>query len=197
MSQRDQRNERGTTPIEERLLRRRVSRRTIMRAGAAGAAGIARPGHWLESAPRRSAATCCGMRAPALAGGDDRRPKGSTAAGCGWRPPASRQRSMVTSWHSGPSRLIGWNMFEALFTFDADYNTVPMLAEGIEVSDDGLTNTITLRQGVPFHNGEEMTRRRRGRLVQSLGAGEPVSVWPSRSSSTRSSRSIPTPSRSG
>ena len=52
--------------------------------------------------------------------------------------------------------LIDWNMFEALFTFDAEYNTVPMLAEGIEVSDDGLVNKITLRQGVPFHNGEEM-----------------------------------------
>ena len=44
MSQHDQRNGRETTPIEERLLRRRMSRRTIMRAGAAGAAGLARPG---------------------------------------------------------------------------------------------------------------------------------------------------------
>jgi peptide/nickel transport system substrate-binding protein len=52
--------------------------------------------------------------------------------------------------------LIGWHMYEALFTFDAAYETVPMLAEGFEVSDDGLTTTITLRQGVPFHNGDEM-----------------------------------------
>lgn len=52
--------------------------------------------------------------------------------------------------------MISWNMYEALFTFDIDYATVPMLAEGIETSEDGLTNTITLRQGVPFHNGEEM-----------------------------------------
>ncbi len=52
--------------------------------------------------------------------------------------------------------LIGWNMFEALFTFDAEYATVPMLAEGFEVSPDGLTTTIKLRQGVPFHNGDEM-----------------------------------------
>jgi hypothetical protein len=41
MSQRDQRNGQGTTPIEERLLRRRMSRRTVVRAGAAGAAGLA------------------------------------------------------------------------------------------------------------------------------------------------------------
>jgi peptide/nickel transport system substrate-binding protein len=32
-----------------------------------------------------------------------------------------------------------------------------MLAESHEVSDDQLTHTITLRQGVTFHNGEEMT----------------------------------------
>lgn len=52
--------------------------------------------------------------------------------------------------------LIGWHMYEALYTFDGDYETVPMLAEGHEVSDDGLTVTITLRQGVPFHDGTEM-----------------------------------------
>ena len=52
--------------------------------------------------------------------------------------------------------LISWQFYEALFTFDAEYNTVPMLAEGIETSEDALTHTITLRQGVPFHNGEEM-----------------------------------------
>jgi peptide/nickel transport system substrate-binding protein len=52
--------------------------------------------------------------------------------------------------------LIGWHMYEALFTFDGNYETVPMLAEGYEVSDDGLTVTVTLRQGVPFHNGDEM-----------------------------------------
>lgn len=52
--------------------------------------------------------------------------------------------------------MIGWQMYEALFTFDAEYATVPMLAAGFEVSDDGLTATIPLRQGVPFHNGEEM-----------------------------------------
>jgi peptide/nickel transport system substrate-binding protein len=68
--------------------------------------------------------------------------------------------------------LIGWNMFEALFTFDAEYNTVPMLAEGITVSEDGLTNTITLRQGVPFHNGDEMQA---ADVVASFNRWAPVS----------------------
>ena len=52
--------------------------------------------------------------------------------------------------------LVTWHMYEALFTWDSEFQIIPLLAEGIEVSEDGLTNTITLRQGVPFHNGEEM-----------------------------------------
>jgi peptide/nickel transport system substrate-binding protein len=47
-----------------------------------------------------------------------------------------------------------------------------MLAAGIEVSEDGLTNTITLRQGVPFHNGEEM---RAADVVASFNRWAPVS----------------------
>jgi len=51
---------------------------------------------------------------------------------------------------------ITWSMYESLFTFDQDFNVIPMLAESHEVSEDGLLHTVTLRQGVPFHNGEEM-----------------------------------------
>lgn len=51
---------------------------------------------------------------------------------------------------------IVWNMYESLFTWDEEYAITPLLAESFETSDDGLTNTIKLRQGVPFHNGEEM-----------------------------------------
>jgi peptide/nickel transport system substrate-binding protein len=69
--------------------------------------------------------------------------------------------------------LIGWHMFEAPFTFDGDYETVPMLAEGYEVSDDGLTVTIPLRQGVPFHNGETMTA---ADMIASFQRWAPVSA---------------------
>jgi peptide/nickel transport system substrate-binding protein len=47
-------------------------------------------------------------------------------------------------------------MYEALFTWDAAYALTPQLAASYEASDDAVTHTITLRQGVPFHNGEEM-----------------------------------------
>lgn len=48
-------------------------------------------------------------------------------------------------------------IFEQLYTLNADYEPVPMLAESVDVSDDGLTYTFKLRQGVKFHNGKEMT----------------------------------------
>ena len=52
---------------------------------------------------------------------------------------------------------IGMHIYEPLFSLNANYEPVPVLAEGYTVSDDGLVYTITLRQGVKFHNGQEMT----------------------------------------
>lgn len=52
--------------------------------------------------------------------------------------------------------LVAGHMYETLFTWDDRYNPVPLLAEGHEISDDGLLMQLRLRSGVPFHNGEEM-----------------------------------------
>ncbi len=52
---------------------------------------------------------------------------------------------------------ITWSIYETLFSWDENFQIIPMLAESHEVSDDGLVITVKLRQGVPFHNGEEMT----------------------------------------
>ena len=50
------------------------------------------------------------------------------------------------------------HVYEPLYTFDAQWNIKPLLAEGMPaISSDGLTYTITLRKGVKFHNGKEMT----------------------------------------
>ncbi|MCD6057527.1 MAG: extracellular solute-binding protein family 5 [Thermomicrobiales bacterium] len=170
MSQRDQGNERGTTPIEERLLRRRINRRTIMRAGAAGAAGLA--------AGTLNSVGAVTQRGDMLGVGvlphlQEATPAAEGVYGGRLRVATTGQPATLDG-HFVAQRTIGlidWNMFEALFTFDADYNTVPMLAEGIEVSDDGLTNKITLRQGVPFHNGEEM---RAADVVASFNRWAPV-----------------------
>ena len=48
------------------------------------------------------------------------------------------------------------HIFEGLLAADSNFQPVAMLAESWEISDDGKTYTFKLRQGVKFHNGEEM-----------------------------------------
>ena len=62
--------------------------------------------------------------------------------------------AMSTS--SQASRNVNMNMYETLYGFSDAIQPIPILAEGVEISDDGLTYVFTLRQGVKFHNGDEM-----------------------------------------
>src|SRR5262245_53976159 len=48
-------------------------------------------------------------------------------------------------------------MYNQLVRFDSEMNPVPELAESWEVSKDALSWTFKLRQGVKFHDGQEMT----------------------------------------
>ena len=119
MSQRDQRNGRETTPIEERLLRRRMSRRTIVRAGAAGAAGSCRGRATGPSRRRghgRHGTSCASAR---LAQTADEGIRGGRLRVATTGQPAGLDGHLVGQ---RTITLIGWNMFEALFTFDADYD---------------------------------------------------------------------------
>src|SRR5437764_10211330 len=52
---------------------------------------------------------------------------------------------------------ITWHVYETLYTYDKNYNAIPLLAESHAVSDKGRTYTFKLRSGVKFHNGKEMT----------------------------------------
>jgi len=48
-------------------------------------------------------------------------------------------------------------IYEGLLEINADLQLEPALAESYTVSDDGLTYTFTLRDGVTFHNGRALT----------------------------------------
>jgi peptide/nickel transport system substrate-binding protein len=49
------------------------------------------------------------------------------------------------------------HVYEPLYTFDAKWNVVPMLAEGMpKISADGKTYAIAIRKGVMLHNGREL-----------------------------------------
>ena len=49
------------------------------------------------------------------------------------------------------------NVFEGLTRYQADGSIAPALAASWEISDDGLTYTFTLQEGVMFHDGTAMT----------------------------------------
>lgn len=49
------------------------------------------------------------------------------------------------------------HMFESLVMMGDDYSPTPMLASKVDVDSEGRKFTFTLRRGVKFHNGKEMT----------------------------------------
>ena len=98
-------------------------------------------------------AILCLLTSPLVAG--EKAPKSGGALKIAWvgEPPTlDIHKSTTTS-----TRRLAWHMFERLFTFDEQYNLIPELAEGYEVSPDGKTYTVRIRQGVLFHNGQELT----------------------------------------
>lgn len=67
----------------------------------------------------------------------------------------------VTTWDPSASfsteALYMANLYEGLLRIDADGNFQPALAEDWDVSEDSLTWTFYLREGVTFHDGEALT----------------------------------------
>lgn len=56
-----------------------------------------------------------------------------------------------------PQWIFGDVIFETLVEIDTKFNILPALAKSWEIADDGLQYTFSLREGVKFHNGREMT----------------------------------------
>src|SRR5690606_6602630 len=61
------------------------------------------------------------------------------------------------SWDLTKSTWTTWQgvtfLYDRLFAFDEAEELVPLLATELEVSDDGLQYSLTLREGVTFHDG--------------------------------------------
>ena len=57
----------------------------------------------------------------------------------------------------GINEAFNGNVYEALFQLTDAGSVEPVLAADYSISEDGLTYTITLRDGVTFHSGEPLT----------------------------------------
>ena len=58
---------------------------------------------------------------------------------------------------SAAARNMMLSMYETLMVIDENTTPIPHLAEKVTVAEDGLAYTFTLRKGVKFHSGKEMT----------------------------------------
>ncbi|PTW58990.1 peptide/nickel transport system substrate-binding protein [Breoghania corrubedonensis] len=58
---------------------------------------------------------------------------------------------------NGPALLVGGNIYESLLRYDENLKPMPSLAKSWETSEDGLTYTFHLQEGVKWHDGKPMT----------------------------------------
>src|SRR5262249_7600232 len=98
-----------------------------------------------------------------------------TPAPYGDPPPLDVQATTTTLTYE----IMG-HVYEPLFTHDRAWNPIPMLADNDVISDRGLRHTITLRRGVKFHNGKELTATDVVASLKRWGQGATVGrgIWP-------------------
>ena len=85
----------------------------------------------------------------------------------------------ITAWH-------GYMIYDTLIAVDGDNALQPQMLEKWDVSEDGKTYTLTLREGLAWHDGQPVTAED---CVASIGAGPPSTPW------ARSCSSSPSASR--
>lgn len=95
---------------------------------------------------------------------------GSTMLLAGAQQPMADEHTVVRSIPIGNLQVIdpiwttayitrnhGYMVWDTLFSMDADNNVQPQMVDSYEVSEDGLTYTFTLRDGLLWHDGEPVT----------------------------------------
>jgi peptide/nickel transport system substrate-binding protein len=156
-----------TTPdAGQPIARARTSRRRFLGPTGAGALGLSALLAACGAAPASPAATTPAPAAPASPATAPAKAAGSTPAAAA-KPRAGGTLTIGTPQPiqtfdpDNPGLANNRNTFPGLYNalarFDAEMNPVPDVAERWESSNNGQTWTFTLRQGVRFHNGREMT----------------------------------------
>src|SRR4029453_10967238 len=82
------------------------------------------------------------------------------------------------------SRNYGYLVYDTLFALDEQLKVQPQMVESYQISDDNLTYTFTLRDGLSWHDGQPVTaedaiasierwgqKDSMGQLLMSVGAG--------------------------
>lgn len=128
-------------PSAQAILAAALSRRSAIVGAAAGAAALSLTGKLSTGQEASPAATPEGV------------PGGTLRVGVQGDPAELDPHLVVLD----AASLIIDQVYEGLMHEDESLVPQPRLAESYEISDDGVTYTFTLRQGVTFHNGREMT----------------------------------------
>ena len=64
---------------------------------------------------------------------------------------------VVGIWQNAPTQMVAGDIFESLLRYDTDLQPMPSLAHDWSISEDGLTYTFHLHEGVKWHDGEDFT----------------------------------------
>jgi peptide/nickel transport system substrate-binding protein len=155
--------ETNSTAVNPPLSRRTFSRRTFLQVASAGA-GL---GLLAACAPASPPAEAPGAAAPAVAAPEtagtvengQMRPSGTPKRG-GTLRTAFGVTTAHYDMHQGGAAAVLCHLYNNLVRLnlvDGLRTVIPDLAESWEISEDGLSYTFTLRQGVTFHDGTPFT----------------------------------------
>lgn len=131
----------SSSALSARLIPPRLSRRGLL-AVAAGGAGLVLSG-------------CGGTEASVLEAGDTPVEGGTLRVGITGGGASDTVDAHVPLGTGDAARM--FNLYDTLFAYDADYLVVPSLAESAEPNETGDQWTVTLREGVRFHDGRPLT----------------------------------------
>lgn len=164
-------------------------RRFISWSAVAAAGGLLAACSDDDTTPTTTSPTTTGAPTTTIAGQTTTTVAPTTTAPTTTQPPATGG-IVVVDQSTEPPALNPWQfnfqyviwmsdlVEEPLFRYDDDLNIIPWLAEALPTrSDDDLTWDIPIKQGIMFHNGDELTAQH---VVDLFAQGAESGIWRSR-----------------